>query len=1803
MKTIIQLLTICLCIKAYGQVNLNAPPNLQKQTAEWLAYDKAAQKSAAQLMQDKTALQLSADDDLELLTTQNTSATSKHYRYQQSYKGIPIEGAIYLLHEKDALVHHANGRLVRALNLNTNPTIDETTALQAALAEVEGERYAWQEMPYEARIKAQKKSPSATYYPKGKLLIFNPDFDGQAADYRLAYQFDVYSLRPLSRQKVYIDASTGDVLAATEQIHQCNEVPATGAGNHAGAVSFLACYDNGLYILKNNSGGGIQVFNSNSTNNHTFQNSIADTDNFFGNQQAATDVFWASQKTYEYYLTTFGRNSIDDANMPVHSWVNFVNNYGGSSNAYWLVDGMAFGNGDGTNYNSFTSLDIVAHEYTHGVTQFAAGLYGTQESGALNESFSDIFGEVIENAVRGSNDWITGAEIVALPGKNGFRNLSNPKDTLMITTQPDTYLGENWYTGLGDNGGVHYNSGIQNHWFYLLSEGGTGTNDNGDFYTINGIGINNAAAIAYLNLTAYLTPDAQFTDAAAGAIQAAEELFGSNSNEATQAAAAWCAVGVCTTTPVNPCRYRDSLALVALYESTNGLTWNLNQPIHSWSGILLTPEGCVDRIELLSQGLSGTIPPEIGNLADLTFLSFYDNALTGNIPPEIGQLTNLTDLLDFSYNNLTGTVPIEIGQLTALRQLKAYANNLSGNIPVEVGNMTNLEHFDLSGNALTGNIPPDIGNLPLLNYLSLRYNQLTGTIPAEIDGLQNLYICYLNDNQFNFSGLEILMDNNINTFHYASQAPILLHRYGDNLYTDAGGTMMLNTYTWYRDGVQISTTTGNKDLVITTPGMYRCVVENSSITNPADPNQNLILYSEEKYINPTAGLTCRERDSLTLIALYNATGGTNWDTSPYDGWDFNNPINWWYGITLNASGCVAEIELSQINMTGYIPAEIGELSELTYLSFYNNNLTGNIPTEIGNLSNLRELHLAENNLTGNIPVSFGYLSNLERLYLNTNALIGNVPTGLGNLTNLTELQICCNALTGTLPTSLGNLTNLQYFFINDNGFTGEIPTSYGNLSDVSQIDFSSNELSGAIPTSLSNLNNLTYLNLASNQLSGNIPTGLSSMKNLSSVYLSYNNFTYDGLEILVGAGISDLKYAPQAAIPIWSNNYTLSVDAGGTMSNNTYHWYKEDVLIYTAVGDNTFTPLESGAYECDVTNALVTNQGSTKTNLILTGTSTYISLPLWPGDFNNDGIANAMDALYWGLANGNVGPIRTSATNNWTPQNGLAWQTNVNGINGRYQDGTGDGVIDNDDLAVLNQNYGNIHTITGSSPTSDNGVKIRLEVLSFQNNSANIAVYLETTNFSPISVHGIAFSLFPIAGTISAATSVIDTTNSWLEPDAMLIQDNQENGIDVAITRTDGNDRTGIQAPIVELVIDIDLPTAEPSSGLIISEGNFVNAEGAITALPNFTSYNFLPEGGGNIPLNFTIEVSHAQCNVAGEANIEILSGLAPYTYGWNTGQNTAQLSNLSPGIYAVTVTDAGGESGVLAISIEGLSAIETTLDYGVNGEITANPLGGTPPYTYRWNGQSGNATANLTPGLHLLEIIDATGCQLIQLVSIADLNISVFLEGAYDTNTGLMRDDLRSLNLLPQTDPYTNTLTATPGTFSVSGNDAIVDWVLLELRDINEPDKILFSRPALLQRDGDLTDIDGTSLPRLVLAGATTAFLIIKHRSHLPAMSPQMLDLNNALPDIDFTINNSLIGTGSGVGQKEMMPGVWALFSGDMDESKDINGGDKALWSAENGSFNVYLNTDLNMDGESSGSDKILWIGNNGIFSGTPGQ
>ena len=473
---------------------------------------------------------------LKLLSVENDELGFTHYRYQQTINTFPVRLGMYNVHTKNGLIYSMNGELFDNSNMSTQSFLSENTALFKALNHINAQLYKWEIPDAESHLKWEQDDPTTTYYPKGELVFVN-ESGIMSNSLKLTYVFNIYAQEPLSRKEIYVDAKTGTIVWEENKLHDA-DVVGTAATGYSGTKTMTSDNTGTNYRLRETGrGNGIRTFNNQNTttySNTDFTNATANWTTFNPTvDRYATDAHWGAEMTYDYYFIEHNRNSINNSGFQLNSYVHHDNNY---NNAFW--DGQRMTYGDGSNNSApLTAVDIAGHEITHGLTSFTANLVYQAESGALNESFSDIFGNTIEKFARPTqNSWLLGEDL-----GNAFRNMQNPK----LKNDPDTYFGQYWasLTG-GDNGGVHTNSGVQNKWYVLLADGGSGTNDNSDVYNVTGQGIVKAGKIAFRNLTVYLTSSSQFADARFYAIQSAVDLYGGCTSEVEATTNAWYAVGV-----------------------------------------------------------------------------------------------------------------------------------------------------------------------------------------------------------------------------------------------------------------------------------------------------------------------------------------------------------------------------------------------------------------------------------------------------------------------------------------------------------------------------------------------------------------------------------------------------------------------------------------------------------------------------------------------------------------------------------------------------------------------------------------------------------------------------------------------------------------------------------------------------------------------------------------------------------------------------------------------------------------------------------------------------------------------------------------------------------------------------------------------------------------------------------------------------------------------------------------------------------------------------------------------------------
>lgn len=253
---------------------------------------------------------------------------------------------------------------------------------------------------------------------------------------------------------------------------------------------------------------------------------------------AVNEAYDGSGATYDLYHDIYGRNSIDNNGLRLDSSVHYQRNY---DNAFWDGKQMVYGDGDGTLFNRFTiAIDVMGHELTHGVTQYEASLNYSQQPGALNESMSDVFGSLVKQYYKKQTadqaDWLIGQGLLAA-GVNGvaLRSMKAPGtayDDPVLGKDPQPADMAHYVNTVSDNGGVHINSGIPNHAFYLVAT------------ALGGYAWEKAGKIWYVTLRDKLTATSNFQNCADLTYQAAGELYGSGSAEQQAVASGWAGVGI-----------------------------------------------------------------------------------------------------------------------------------------------------------------------------------------------------------------------------------------------------------------------------------------------------------------------------------------------------------------------------------------------------------------------------------------------------------------------------------------------------------------------------------------------------------------------------------------------------------------------------------------------------------------------------------------------------------------------------------------------------------------------------------------------------------------------------------------------------------------------------------------------------------------------------------------------------------------------------------------------------------------------------------------------------------------------------------------------------------------------------------------------------------------------------------------------------------------------------------------------------------------------------------------------------------
>lgn len=459
----------------------------------------------------------------ELLITQSTTDNlgMTHIKAQQFYKGIKIYGAESYLHignQKDIYT----GRIFPVdTNIAVTPKITEENALNSVTADLKTRTV--------LKDFSKKEMELLKYNsPEVELIIYNGV---------LAYELVI---RPnfIEEWKYFVDANDGTIISFYNNTKSDGPTTATAYDLNGVPRTINTYLENSSYLLVDASEsmynsatqeGVIMTLNANNTSTVNLNYSMITSTNNTWNIPSSVSAHYNATATYKYFKNTFGRNSINGQGGDIISFINVAEDDGSSmENAFWNGKAAFYGNGGSSFKPLAGALDVTAHELGHGVVSNTANLEYLDQSGAINETYADIFGAMVDR-----NDWLIGEDVTktSFSPSGALRNMAEPHNMGSSLTDPywqpnnvsEMYLGEN------DNGGVHTNSGIGNYAYYLFA---------------TAITKEKAEQVFYRALANYLTSKSEFIDFRIAVVQSAKDLYGNGSQEVSEANEAFDAVGI-----------------------------------------------------------------------------------------------------------------------------------------------------------------------------------------------------------------------------------------------------------------------------------------------------------------------------------------------------------------------------------------------------------------------------------------------------------------------------------------------------------------------------------------------------------------------------------------------------------------------------------------------------------------------------------------------------------------------------------------------------------------------------------------------------------------------------------------------------------------------------------------------------------------------------------------------------------------------------------------------------------------------------------------------------------------------------------------------------------------------------------------------------------------------------------------------------------------------------------------------------------------------------------------------------------
>uniref|UniRef100_A0A3Q7FPN4 non-specific serine/threonine protein kinase n=1 Tax=Solanum lycopersicum TaxID=4081 RepID=A0A3Q7FPN4_SOLLC len=520
---------------------------------------------------------------------------------------------------------------------------------------------------------------------------------------------------------------------------------------------------------------------------------------------------------------------------------------------------------------------------------------------------------------------------------------------------------------------------------------------------------------------------------------------------------------------------------------------------------------------LFGNQFTGTIPLSIFNMSSLEILGLSNNQLTGSLPVDICHRLHRIKSIGIISNHLSGHIPPGLSNCTELYELSLSYNSFNGTIPPEIVNLERLQFLNLGGNKLRGTIPANIGNLRKLQQLQLENNYMVGLVlgmELMVDiiilmGTSNLDILNHVAGLFNISTLievSVFFNKLSGSLPYASgywQTNLELLNLGQNNIGGVIPTSISNSS--YLQIVDLSINKFSGQIPNSLGDLRNLEYLDLFVNNLSSPHLSILTslvncrYLKEVILgdNPLNGVLPDTignlSSSIEIFDIYRTEirgqiplgigNLSNLNTLFLSGNDLTGSMP----TTLCDLHILQRLGLAVNRLSGSLPECLCKMSVLGLLSLYHNRISGPIPSCIGNATSLRNVYLSSNRLT-NIPTSLWSLKDLLVLNLSNNTLIGSIPPELGNLKAITSINLSRNQLSGSIPSTIGDLQTLIYLSLAYNELQGSIPESLGKMISLESANLSNNILSGTIPKALELLRYLKNFNVSFNRLEGEIPS-------------------------------------------------------------------------------------------------------------------------------------------------------------------------------------------------------------------------------------------------------------------------------------------------------------------------------------------------------------------------------------------------------------------------------------------------------------------------------------------------------------------------------------------------------------------------------------------------------------------------------------------------------------------------------------------------------------------------------------------